>query len=95
MAYIKKDMHVFFANEGYAITAVIDKVAFRKYACCKVIISLDPEVKTGEEFLIPGYKLRSVVIKNEQMLTFDRDYVAEYAKELGNEWVRRIINDKT
>tara|TARA_Y100000592_G_scaffold78190_1_gene122890 strand:- start:1128 stop:1475 length:348 start_codon:yes stop_codon:yes gene_type:complete len=114
MAYIKKDMHVFFANEGFAITAVIDKVAFRKYwgkgkdkdgnmvrkrksmpfACCRVLISSDPEVNIGEEFIIAGYKLRAVVIRNEKMLTFDRDYVAEYAKELGNEWVRRIINDK-
>ena len=31
MAYIKPKMNVFFANGGKAITAVIDKIAFRKY----------------------------------------------------------------
>ena len=31
MAYIKPKMNVFFANSGKAITAVIDKIAFRKY----------------------------------------------------------------
>ena len=114
MAYIKPKMNVFFANGGKAITAVIDKIAFRKYwakpykdkktgkmvkkqksmpfACCRVIISLDPSVKVGEEFLIAGYQLQNVVIKNEKMLTFHNDYVAEYAKKLGNEWVRGIIN---
>ena len=63
------------------------------FACCKVIISLDPNVRVGEEFLIAGYKLESVVIQNEKMLTFKNDYVAEYAKEHGNAWVRRIINE--
>jgi hypothetical protein len=58
-----------------------------------VIISLDPSVKVGEEFLIAGYKLQNVVIKNEKMLTFKSDFVAEYAKDYGNEWVRSIINE--
>ena len=115
MAYIKPNMNVFFANGGKAITAVIEKIAFRKYwakpykdkktgetvkkqksmpfACCKVILSFDPSVKVGETFLIAGYQLENVVIKNEKMLTFKNDYVAEYAKEHGNEWVRRIINE--
>ena len=115
MAYIKPKKNVFFANGGKAITAVIDKIAFRKYwakpykdkktgkmvkkqksmpfACCKVILSLDPSVQVGETFLIAGYQLENVVIKNEKMLTFKNDYVAEYAKDYGNEWVRRIINE--
>lgn len=114
MAYIKPKMNVFFANGGKAITAVIDKIAFRKYwakpykdkntgenkrrqksmpfACCRVILSFDPSVQVGEEFLIAGYQLENVVIKNEKMLTFKNDFVAEYAKDYGNEWVRRIIN---
>ena len=116
MAYIKPKMNVFFANGGKAITAVIDKIAFRKYwakpykdsktgkmvkkqrsmpfAVCSVILSLDPSVNVGETFLIAGYQLENVVIKNEKMLTFKSDYVAEYAKEHGNEWVRRIINEE-
>ena len=115
MAYIKPKMNVFFANGGTAITAVIDKIAFRKYwakpykdsktgkmvkkqksmpfAVCRVILSLDPSVNVDETFLIAGYQLENVVIKNEKMLTFKSDYVAEYAKEHGNEWVRRIINE--
>ena len=70
MAYIKPDMNVFFGNNGLAVTATIDKIAFRKYwakpykdkktgkmvkkqksmpfACCRVILSLDPTVKVGE-----------------------------------------------
>ena len=31
MAYIKPEMSVFFANNGKAVTATIDKVSFRKY----------------------------------------------------------------
>ena len=115
MAYIKPKMSVFFGNNGKAVQAVVDKIAFRKYwakpykdkktgkmvkkqksmpfACCRVILSLDPSVKVGEEFLIAGYKLQNVVIKNEKMLTFKSDFVAEYAKDYGNEWVRRIINE--
>ena len=115
MAYIKPEMNVFFANNGKAITATIDKVTFRKYwakpykdkktgemkrrqksmpfACCRVILSLDPSVVVGEEFLIAGYQLRNVTIKNERMLTFDSDHVAEFAKQHGNDWVRKIINE--
>ncbi len=62
------------------------------FACCRVIISSDPQVVVGEEFLVACYQLGNVVIKNEKMLTFKSDYVAEYAKDYGNEWVRRIIN---
>jgi len=62
-------------------------------AVCKVILSLDPSVQVGEEFVIAGYKLQNVVIKNERMLTFKSDFVADYAKEHGNEWVRRLINE--
>ena len=62
-------------------------------AVCKVILSLDPSVSIGEEFVIAGYKLQNVVIKNERMLTFKNDFVADYAKDYGNEWVRRLINE--
>ena len=62
-------------------------------AVCKVILSLDPSVQVGEEFVIAGYKLQNVVIKNERMLTFKNDFIADYAKDYGNEWVRRLINE--
>ena len=62
-------------------------------AVCKVILSLDPSVQVGEEFVIAGYELQNVVIKNERMLTFKNDFVADYAKDYGNEWVRRLINE--
>tara|TARA_Y100000593_G_C4231870_1_gene297407 strand:- start:526 stop:876 length:351 start_codon:yes stop_codon:yes gene_type:complete len=114
MAYIKPNMNVFFANNGKSVTAVIERVSFRKYwgtafdketgkkvkkrksmpfACCKVLLSSDPTVRVGEEFLIAGYKLRNVVMKNERMLTFKSDCVAEYSKEYGSEWARKIINE--
>lgn len=63
------------------------------FAVCRVILSFDPKVQVGEEFLIAGYQLENVVIKNEKMLTFKSDFVAEYSKDYGNEWVRRIINE--
>ena len=80
---------------------VMDKVTGKKkskaksmpLAVCKVILSLDPSVQIGEEFVIAGYKLQNVVIKNERMLTFKNDFVADYAKDYGNEWVRRLINE--
>jgi hypothetical protein len=62
-------------------------------AVCKVILSTDPSVTIGEEFVIAGYKLQNVVIRNERMLTFKSDFVADYAKDYGNEWVRRLINE--
>jgi hypothetical protein len=114
MAYIKPKMNVFFANSGKPVTAVVEKISFRKYramvkdnktgkkkpkmksmpfACCKVILSSDPTVLVGEEFLIAGYKLQNVIMKNERILTFKSDYIADYAKDDCNEWVRRIINE--
>lgn len=114
MAYIKPNMNVFFANNGKPITAVVEKLSFRRYfttikdkqtgqskrkaksmpfACCKVILSSDPSVLVGEQFLIAGYKLQNVVMKNERMLTFKSDYVAEYAKDEDNHWVRTIIDE--
>ena len=72
---------------------MVKKQKSMPFACCKVIHSSDPTVLVGEEFLIAGYQLCNVTIKNERMLTFKSDYVAEYAKEHGNEWVRRLINE--
>ncbi len=61
------------------------------YAICKVRMSSDPSIKIGAEFTIAGYKLRNVVMKGEKILTFHDQYVAEFADEYGNEWVRKLI----
>lgn len=80
--------------------AIVDKKTGKKvkkhksmpFACCRVLYSSDPTVSVGEEFLIAGYKLQNAIVKDEKGLTFKGDFAAEYAKEYGNEWVRRIID---
>ena len=64
------------------------------YAICKVQMSSDPKVAIGAEFTIAGYQLRYVVMKGERILTFDTKYVAEFADQYGNEWVRKLINEE-
>ena len=64
------------------------------YAICKVQLSSDPNIAVGAEFTIAGYQLRNVVIKGEKILTFDTKYVADFAEEYGNGWVRRLINEE-
>jgi hypothetical protein len=61
------------------------------YAICKVQLSSDPAIPVGSEFTIAGYQLCNVVIKGEKILTFDTKYVAEFADQHGNEWVRKLI----
>ena len=61
------------------------------FAVCKVIMSSDPEISKDATFLIPGYKLRNVIMKGEKILTFHDKYVAEFAHEYGNRWVRKLI----
>ena len=61
------------------------------FALCKVMMSPDPAVGVGATFLIAGYKLRNVIMKGEKILTFHDKYIAEFADEYGNEWVRKII----
>ena len=61
------------------------------YAICKVFMSSDTAIPTGAQFTIAGYQLRNVVMKGEKILTFDQKYVADFAEEWGNEWVRKMI----
>ena len=61
------------------------------YAVCKVKMSSDPDVPVGSEFLIPGYKLRNVTMKGEKILAFRDQYIAEWAEQYGNNWVKRMI----
>ena len=64
------------------------------YAICKVQLSSDPSIPLGAEFTIAGYMLRNVVHKDEKMLAFDSQYVAEFADRHGNEWVRKMITEE-
>ena len=64
------------------------------YAICKVQISSDPAVNIGAQFTIAGYQLCNVVMRGEKILTFDTKYVAEFADQYGNEWVKRLITEE-
>ena len=64
------------------------------YAICKVQLSSDPTITEGSEFTIAGYMLQHIVHKGERILTFDTKYVAEFADEYGNEWVRKLITEE-
>ena len=64
------------------------------YAICKVQLSADPTITEGAEFTIAGYMLQHIVHKGERILTFDTKYVAEFADEYGNEWVRKLITEE-
>ena len=61
------------------------------YAICKVFMSSDTTIPVGAQFTIAGYQLRNVVMKGEKILTFDQKYVADFAEEYGNQWVKRMI----
>ena len=61
------------------------------YAICKVFMSSDTTIPIGAQFTIAGYQLRNVVMKGEKILTFDQKYVADFAEEYGNQWVKRMI----
>ena len=70
------------------------KMKSMPYAICKVQLSSDTDIPDGAEFTIAGYMLRHVVMKGEKILTFDTQYVAQFADEYGNEWVRRMITEE-
>jgi len=116
MAYLKPNLFIFIKNNGMPISAIIEKVAFRKYwgkrkdkatgqmvrarksmpyAICKVMTSKDPEIALGAQFTIVGYKLQNVTVKGKTALAFHNKYEVEFADELGNEWVRRLILEES
>lgn len=64
------------------------------YALCEVQLSSDTTIPTKSEFTIAGYMLRHVIMGGEKILTFDRKYVAEFADQHGNEWVRKMITEE-
>lgn len=64
------------------------------YALCEVQLSSDTAIPTKSEFTIAGYMLRHVIMGGEKILAFDRKYVAEFADQHGNEWVRKMITEE-
>tara|TARA_B100000131_G_scaffold70620_1_gene67027 strand:- start:19 stop:411 length:393 start_codon:yes stop_codon:yes gene_type:complete len=70
------------------------KMKSMPYALCKVQLSSDPSIPLGAEFTIAGYMLRHIVHKDEKMLAFDSQYIAEFADQHGNEWVRKMITEE-
>ena len=114
MAFLKPNLLVFIQNNGKPITAIVQKVAFRKYwgkgknddgkkvrkrksmpyAICSVIMSQDDKVNMGAQFTIAGYMLQNVEVKGKTSLAFRSKYVAEFADQMGNEWVQQMINQE-
>ena len=70
------------------------KMKSMPYAICKVQLSSDNQIPVGAEFTIAGYMLRHIVHKDEKMLAFDSQYIAEFADQHGNEWVRKMITEE-
>ena len=64
------------------------------YAICEVMLSSDPTIPVSAEFTIAGYMLRHVIKDGEKILTFDGKYVAEFADQYGNDWVRKMITEE-
>ena len=64
------------------------------YAICEVQLSSDTNIPLKAEFTIAGYMLRHVIMGGEKILTFDNKYIAEFADEYGNEWVRKMITEE-
>ena len=64
------------------------------YAICKVLMSEDSNVPPDTSFLIAGYRLRKKFLQGNMVLVMDNEYVADYEKEYGNQWVARMIEQE-
>ena len=64
------------------------------YAICKVLMSEDHRVPVETKFLIAGYRLRKKFLQGSMILVMDNEYVADYEKEYGNEWVSKMIQQE-
>ena len=64
------------------------------YAICKVLMSEDSSVPADPNFLIAGYRLRKKFLQGNMVLVMDNEYVADYEKEYGNQWVARMIEQE-
>ena len=64
------------------------------YAICKVLMSEDSKVPMDTKFLIAGYRLRKKFFQGSMILVMDNEYIADYEKEYGNQWVARMIEQE-
>ena len=64
------------------------------YAICKVLMSEDSRVPADSNFLIAGYRLKKKFLQGNMVLVMDNEYIADYEKEYGNEWVSRMIEQE-
>ena len=64
------------------------------YAICKVLMSEDLSVPADTNFLIAGYRLRKKFLQGNMVLVMDNEYIADYEKEYGNQWVARMIEQE-
>ena len=64
------------------------------YAICKVLMSDDQRVPMDTKFLIAGYRLRKKFFQGKMILVMDNEYIADYEKEYGNEWVSKMIEQE-
>ena len=65
-----------------------------RYAICKVLMSEDAKVPMDTKFLIAGYRLRKKYFQGKMILVMDNEYIADYEKEYGNQWVSRMIEQE-
>jgi len=64
------------------------------YAICKVLVSQDSKVPPDSNFLIAGYRLQKKFLQGSMVLVMDNEYIADYEKEYGNEWVSKMIEQE-
>ena len=64
------------------------------YAICKVLKSEDAKVPMDTKFLIAGYRHRKTYFQGKMILVMDNEYIADYEKEYGNQWVSRMIEQE-
>ena len=64
------------------------------YAICKVLMIEDAKVPMETKFLIAGYRLRKKYFQGKMILVMDNEYIADYEKEYGNQWVARMIEQE-
>ena len=64
------------------------------YAICRVLMSEDSRVPMDTKFLIAGYRLQKKFLQGNMVLVMDNEYIADYEKEYGNEWVSKMIEQE-
>ena len=64
------------------------------YAICRVMMSEDAKVPMETKFLIAGYRLRKKYFQGSMILVMDNEYIADYEKQYGNQWVARMIEQE-